>query len=165
MYSQDGRIGKRILEGPYHERLKVRDLGANHGGRNIHPTPYNRISAGETLTTAARGFQWLPGIRSRIISWFNILPNPIIGRSDGKLYSPFSWNDQFYSHLEALRKLRGTGSSFEDKVYRISGLHFNSAVSIRDWRITCNGSCKASPLHDAYRALKTSSLTSITIGL
>ena len=156
-YLQEG-LEKGFLKAPNNQRLKFALMWANHNWANIHPTPYTNFQ--EKLTDGKVSAASWNIITDYIIEHYFKQPN--YWKIDGKPYFSIFETTNFVASFGSLEKAGAAMQLFEEKVKKAGfpGLHFNCI----DQGLTDNSVQHA--LHnkvtagDAFKALKTASLTS-----
>ncbi|MDN3657199.1 glycoside hydrolase family 99-like domain-containing protein [Ferruginibacter paludis] len=156
-YLQEG-LEKGFLKAPNNQRLKFALMWANHNWANIHPTPYTNFQ--EKLTDGKVSASTWNIITDYIIEHYFKQSN--YWKIDGKPYFSIFETTNFIASFGSLEKAGAAMQLFEDKVKKAGfpGLHFNCI----DQGLTDNSVQHA--LHnkatagDAFKALKTASLTS-----
>jgi hypothetical protein len=156
-YLQEG-LEKGFLKAPNNQRLKFALMWANHNWANIHPTPYTNFQ--EKLTDGKVSAATWNTITDYIIEHYFKQPN--YWKIDGKPYFSIFETTNFIASFGSLENAGAAMQLFEDKVKKAGfpGLHFNCI----DQGLTDNSVQQA--LHnkatngDAFKALKTASLTS-----
>ncbi len=156
-YLQEG-LEKGFLKAPNNQRLKFALMWANHNWANIHPTPYTNFQ--EKLTDGKVSAETWNTITDYIIEHYFKQPN--YWKIDGKPYFSIFETTNFIASFGSLEKAGAAMQLFEEKVKKAGfpGLHFNCI----DQGLTDNSVQHA--LHnkatagDAFKALKTASLTS-----
>ena len=157
LYLQEG-LEKGFLKAPNNKRLKFALMWANHNWANIHPTPYTNFQ--EKLTDGRVSPETWDTITDYIITHYFRQPN--YWTIDGKPYFSIFETSKFIESFGSLEKAGAAMQLFEDKVKRAGfpGLHFNCI----DQGITDGGLQHAlnttATAGDAFKALKTSSITS-----
>jgi hypothetical protein len=156
-YLQEG-LEKGFLKAPNSQRLKFALMWANHNWANIHPTPYTNFQ--EKLTDGKVSAATWNTITDYIIEHYFKQPN--YWKIDGKPYFSIFETTNFIASFGSLEKAGAAMQMFEEKVKKAGfpGIHFNCI----DQGLTDNSVQHA--LHnkatagDAFKALKTASLTS-----
>jgi hypothetical protein len=156
-YLQEG-LEKGFLKAPNSQRLKFALMWANHNWANIHPTPYTNFQ--EKLTDGKVSAATWNTITDYIIEHYFKQPN--YWKIDGKPYFSIFETTNFIASFGSLEKAGVAMQMFEEKVKKAGfpGIHFNCI----DQGLTDNSVQHA--LHnkatagDAFKALKTASLTS-----
>jgi hypothetical protein len=156
-YLQEG-LEKGFLKAPNNQRMKFALMWANHNWANIHPTPYTNFQ--EKLTDGKVSAGTWNTITDYIIEHYFKQPN--YWKIDGKPYFSIFETTNFIASFGSLEKAGAAMQLFEEKVKKAGfpGLHFNCI----DQGLTDNSVQHA--LHnkatagDAFKALKTASLTS-----
>ncbi|MDB5278381.1 MAG: hypothetical protein JWR61_3336 [Ferruginibacter sp.] len=156
-YLQEG-LEKGFLKAPNNQRLKFALMWANHNWANIHPTPYTNFQ--EKLTDGKVSAATWNTITDYIIEHYFKQPN--YWKIDGKPYFSIFETTNFIASFGSLEKAGAAMQLFEDKVKKAGfpGLHFNcidQGLTDNSVQHTLHNKATAG---DAFKALKTASLTS-----
>lgn len=157
LYLQEG-LEKGFLKAQNNQRLKFALMWANHNWANIHPTPYTNFQ--QQLTDGKVSPQIWDMITNYIIA--NYFKQPNYWKIDGKPYFSIFETTNFIASFGSIEKAAEAMQLFEEKVKKAGfpGLHFNCIdQGITDHSLQ-NVLKNKRTTADAFRALKTNSITS-----